>query len=387
MPTTTARGSRIAPSLAVLGAVIVTALLVTIPAGIVARKFEDDRRYLKNFRTPFDSEAFYTFSADYALDSSERNDVVFIGGSTCLCGIQVEQFQELTGLSAHNLGSIGTIGYKGFNLLLEFYLEHHPAPRLVVFCVHPRELGPPRAPKRQLKEEVLARYSTAAERFLWCYGAAHNYPRPSHMDPVRYYVSQGLLMTLGELRGGERYYLNQPTHGLFDFSYNELRARVCADRGFYSLGGTNTLSPLPPDDPSAGALLPADGASVGELYPVLPEFDDGVRRMARIAAEKGVRLMIRLSPDLIGTDPDRCGAIRDWFEQLESDCPNVVCDRPTILLDGPDFFADDLGHVNLRGAERFTNLVAAKVMQTLETAESTDSGTERTKTIAHGQAD
>ncbi len=383
--------ARVGPScLAVVGMVVLTFLVLAIPAWRLGRNFEDQRRLLRTYRAPYDSEAFFTYCMDYAVTPSERNDVIFFGGSYCLCGIQSLEFENRSGLSAYNLGTIGMLGSEGPNLLFKSYLEHHPSPRVAVLCVQPREVGPMDRAKDPHHRDVAWRSPSLVERFFWCYGPQGEYPRPSHPDALKYYVGQGLLMMLGELRGGERHYLNKPTWNLFGLSYNQLKKQVRDDRGFYSLGG---LKALPPKARYSSArdkeLLPIEGATPEDPFPVLPEFDDGVRRLARTAAQHGVLLMIRLSPLLTGADPEHCARIRAWFETLEADFPNVVCDRPEILLYGPECFYDQTGHLNLPGAEKFTALVAASVTRVLSTNAAglpTTSATEQTTSNPNDKA-
>ncbi len=356
---------RIGSCLAILTIVAVTALVVTIPAGYLGRKIEDERRFLKPFRTPFDSEAFFNYCGDYASNSSERNDVVFFGDSTCLSGIEISEFQRQTGLAAHNLGTIGMIGMEGFCLLMQTYLEHHPAPRVAVLCVLPNEVGPPLTVRKAAGAANGSRSKNITERFFWCFGKAGSYPRPSHPSPVSYYVSQGLLTILGYLQGGERHYLDTPAFNLGDRSYNNLTQDLVANRGYLSFKESGSLAPTELRDPLSGVFFPAEGATADDPFPVSPAIDNAVRKLARLAADKGVLLMIRLSPELQSAKPEHFDRIQAWFDRLESECPQIVCDRPEVLLYGPEYFADENHHLNLRGTQKFTELLASKVSRLL----------------------
>ena len=77
-------------------------------------------------------------------------------------------------------------------------------------------------------------------------------------------------------------------------------------------------------------------------------------------------LVIRLSPELVGNDPEHCGRIRAWFHQLEKDYPHLICDRPEIMLYEPEFFSDLSGHCNLRGAKKFADYLATRVRELLK---------------------
>ncbi len=300
------------------------------------------------YRTPYDSEAFITYSADYAANSSESNDVVFLGGSHCFSDVQTRPFEQNTGLSAYNLGLHGMVGTSGYNLILKSYLEHHPAPRIVVFCPVPYELGRPGRANRPEPELQQAYSSAVTERFLWCYDTDGLYSRPSHPDPLRYYIHQGLSMGVGYLCGGETHYLNTPTRELFHLSYCTLKRAVTDNRGSYCFGGLHTLPPAARRPMSPEEALFEEGVTADDPYPVSPAFDVGVRALAQKAADKNILLLIRLAPELQSANVEHFDHIRAWFDRLEADYPNVICDRPEVLLYGPECFWDTGYHCNLR---------------------------------------
>ena len=257
---------RIGPNLAVLLTGMVVVLLITIPACAWGERSRTNGISSNPSVAPYDSEAFFTISMGYDKTSSAANDVVFFGGSTCLCGIQVEQFETDTHLCAYNLGTIGMLGGEGYYLIFKSYLEHHPPPRVAVFCILPREAGPYRQYRIQ-KKHSSARAGSVAERFFWCYGADGDYPRPTHANALQYYVSQGMLMILGKLRGGAEYYWNAPTPNLGDLSYNQLKTKVEDDRGFYLISGDRTLTPDVRSQQLDELLLPAEGRCPTILIP------------------------------------------------------------------------------------------------------------------------
>ncbi len=83
-----------------------------------------------------------TYPMDYARNSSEANDVIFVGDSTCLRDVDPGQFERLTGLRAFNLGTIGPAGSSTLFIITRTYLAHHPAPRAIVVCMTPLAFGP-----------------------------------------------------------------------------------------------------------------------------------------------------------------------------------------------------------------------------------------------------
>jgi hypothetical protein len=360
--------SRIRPSLAVLATLGTVSFALTYPAYRCAKTDEDARHYLKSFQTPSHHDAVIESCMDYATKSAERNDVVFIGGSGCLAGIRIGQLEHATGLVAYNLGTVGYVELAGHIVTLEAYLEHHPPPKLVVLCISPREIGP-----RTASKEFGEFRRGVRDRFLWCYGKPGDFPRPPHREPTKYYVSQGLLMFWGYLRGGEQYYFNKPISETSTRTIFSFKQEINANRGSYVRVELPPLSANATRDRDAGSPVPEPGATSEDPFPVMPAYDEGVRALARLTASKGIRLMIRLAPTLPGALPEHYDHIASWFEQLETDCPGVVCDRPEVLIYDPDCFMDMNDHCNLRGAERFTALVSASVTRALNTSVDNDS--------------
>jgi hypothetical protein len=355
--------SKIVPCVVVLATATLIVPLIAIPAWHSGKRLEDEHRFLRTYRVPYDSEAYISTSAEYAATSSAPNEVVFFGGSTCLTGIQTRQFEELTGLSAYNLGAWGMIGIEGYKVLVQTYLAHHPSPRVVVLCLSRSEVLSPGSGSTPKKAVAASRSHSIADRFLWCYGQEGAYPRPSHVGPLKYFVSQGVLVALGELSGGERHYLGTRAWSLGGLSYEGFRDSLGKSKGFLSLGTTLEEEPLEP----AVRL-----SSVEAARTVSPEFDLGIRALAKTVAGKGALLLIRFTPEPQICSSQEIDVIRDWFGQLESDCPHVVGDRPEVLLFARDCFGLT-SHCNLRGAEKFTALVAPKVVQALQTASGGDS--------------
>src|SRR5579863_8831998 len=98
-------------------------------------------RFLPSSRPPDWNDAIATIPIEYALNSTETNDVVFFGDSAPLYAIDPIYFEELTGLKAYNLASFRHLSVNGFLLTAQAYLARHPAPRLVVLCVSPEVFG------------------------------------------------------------------------------------------------------------------------------------------------------------------------------------------------------------------------------------------------------
>jgi hypothetical protein len=314
----------------------VTFLGVTIPAYRLGKRSEDERQFLRTYRAPSDIEAHLFCSPQYAAKSDESNDILFLGASTCLGGVQTRQFERLTGLSAYNLGVNAVLGIDGYLVLLRTYLEHHPAPRAVVLCVAPRQVG-----TDGKFDPALTRLK---ERFLWCYGKENEFPRPAYAEPTRYY---------------------KPTPNLAGLSYSSLKQQFSENRGFFPTGGSKALHSSTRRDQSITYGPAGEGATDVDPYPVSRSFDEGVRALAQLTASRHIWLMVRLSPVLPSANEEHFDRVKAWFDLLEADYPNVVCDRPEVMIYSPEYFSDFFSHLNARGAEKFTASLAPRVTQLL----------------------
>ena len=159
-------------------------LFVAIPALVLGWKWQSERHFLKSYHTPDWSEAHIKNQMDYVLTSHEANDVIFVGDSTTSVGIQTELFEQRTGLRAYNLGLPGYVGIDSSLRLIEIYLEHHAAPKLIVYAAHP-------------KDYVLdePNWGDIRPRFAWSYGVWSGAPPFEPSFSLLYYVREGLRIT------------------------------------------------------------------------------------------------------------------------------------------------------------------------------------------------
>ena len=93
---------RVGPTLVVVAAIFGVIALSCVTALYVGRHCE---RFLRLSSTPDGSEAVAAIPMEYALKSTEYNDVIFVGDSAPLYAIDPKCFQDLTGLKAYNLAS------------------------------------------------------------------------------------------------------------------------------------------------------------------------------------------------------------------------------------------------------------------------------------------
>lgn len=330
------------PSLVVLLAMAVTSLAIAVPAYLRGVSNENQRRFLKNYRLPEWSESYTNWTMTYALTSSEPNDVVILGDSSCVVSVDPRRFTERTGLTAYNLGGPGFLGFEGFHLTLRRYLEHHPAPRFLLICVHPTAFD---------SESLEALWTELRERYFWSYGEGDEAERPHHDRPFFYYMKEGIRTTYGDMMGGLDYYTNALPGYKSGKSYNALLRENRALRGHF-------------ENP---AILTADEASRAfklQRLDVSRKCAANFRALVRLAKEHGMRVLVRTTPLLAGTQPKSAEPLGSWLMQLEREEPHVVVSRPVLVIYEPPLFGESR-HCNQEGAERFTAFVADEAIERL----------------------
>ena len=216
---------RITPTLSALGIMALSILALFPPMYAVGKRIDDERTFLRNYRAPNEYEVFASIPMNYAIESDEANDVIFVGDSSLRCDVRTIQFEQDTGLKAYNLGNAGLIGIGGQIQIASNYLRHHPKPRLAVVCISPMALEPGGVAGRPQEEQDVS------SRFLWCFGPGTENMRP-HISYL-YHVQQGFKYTYGELAGGFDRFANEPVPYRGGETYRSLHQSVTKERGFW----------------------------------------------------------------------------------------------------------------------------------------------------------
>jgi hypothetical protein len=324
----------------VLGGALVAAAVWAGLAFVVGKHSEAGGRFLKNYRPPSDYEAHLEYPMRYAIDSSEPNEVVFVGDSTCLSGIEPVAFQELTGLRAYSLASVGVIGFDGYAVIFRHYLAHHPRPRALVLCCHPWALGVP---------PTEAGPADVRRRFLSAFDSRAPADEPAGLDGIAYYVRQGFWAGYGALTGGAAAHADVEIPHRGGLTLRSLGEQVRRERGYWEHPGTLPIGPSPPP----------------KRLPVSSEAAAGTEELARLAAAQGIRFMVRLTPRVDDGLPEPAPEIDYWLAQLDRRHPAIAIGRPAVLSYPQDAFGQQL-HMNRAGANRWTATVAREVFQALE---------------------
>jgi hypothetical protein len=303
---------------------------------------QSDHQLLRNYREPNDYEAHIVITMGYVRGSSEANDVVALGDSTCFTDFRPVAFEERTGLRAYNIATVGVVGIDGLERIFRDYLDHHPKPRLLIFCMHPWALGvdPAATGPGWIRDQFEVSYADVSRQAI----------EPRIPARLQYYIRQGLWFIYGETTGGLRRQVKAPIAHRQGANLEALAASVQRNRGFFEQPGVM--------DPS---LRPRE--AVGP-FPVLVSSVQAVDAIINLASAHGVKVLIRLTPALIGGPDPESQMIHAWIARLTPQFANVLVGQPEVVMWGPAEFGERL-HLNLHGATRFTELVAQDVIRTL----------------------
>jgi hypothetical protein len=335
---------RLAPTAAIMAVALLTFALLIGFSSLLGENYRADPPFLHPFRAPTRDEAMLAYPAEYALKSTEYNDVLFLGDSTCRCSIDPAMFQRSSGLSAYNLGSMGVLGIDGYRLTLQIYLQHHPKPRAVVLAVTPDDFD----------VESSQELDGLPYRYRWSYGPDSRaaFRLPEDLVSATHFARRGVQI-------GHAYWANPRAVRRFDprvqflygggsDTYLTLEQKIRQSRGYWALKGKHWASTESPNKPTVT---------------VASQWDPGLRGLVDVAEANGVLLVIRLVP-IVDTTKTDYGPVRCWLEDLERKYERVAVIRPEILLYDAEL-CWDYQHLNADGVGKFSRSLAKDVTEAL----------------------
>lgn len=307
--------ARIAPTLLSLTLVLVAVGMLGAVGYRAGRGIDSDLRFLEPLRSPTNDEALVAYPVEYALRSDEANDVIFVGDSTCRCGIDPVLFERVSGLRAYNLGSLGSAGPSGFLITAEAYLLKHPRPKLVVLCVTPVAF--------EFAGDVIADKirSNLPLRFEANYGPEVPGLVPFH-ESIEYFVKRGSVslwdraFNIGVApRTDVR---DLPMVGRLDETFRTAQQKTQAARGYDPLPGLH------------GKRIDLDAPGVPVR--IDPTWDHNVRLLVERCERLGIPLLIRFSPM-----PDDLAQVKDfspverWAREIKATYPHLHMGQPILM--------------------------------------------------------
>jgi hypothetical protein len=318
--------------LLVLVTFLTSCLIILIPAYYYGRTVEDKRQFLVNYRDPNLEEYWIGLQMDYVLNSTEYNDILFQGDSSCRYGVDAKLFEDQTELKAFNIGTTAWIGWPTYSLMVERYLEKHPKPRAIVFCVSPFTISD--------RDPLSATYQ---DRMIWSFGSGDEETRPKHENHCEYYAKEGIRSVYGSISPKERRYRGDSSWEK-GMSATVLSSGHDAHRGGFILEGV-----------FSGRKSP-DQLDNLEIKPyILEQFN----RFAVLAQQHNILLIVRLMPFWKGT-ASLTPACHNQLKQLEQEFGNVMVIHPDLLGYDPGLFYDDL-HLNDLGVAKLTSSLATEI--------------------------
>jgi len=325
---------RIRASLLSLGAITAFALAFGVSTYVVGTQWN---QFIRPDRPPGLTEAVAVIPIDYAFTSHEKNDVIILGDSCPHSGIDPVYIEELTGLRAYNLASLGFLGIDGIFVTAQAYLSNHPAPRVIVLSLGPVTLSNCYA------------HQAFCEQFVRVYGRKTGFAASDegYLEPIKRGADIVRAFASACVR---RYdYRDAELYGKPGETFATLERRLLKQRGYDRL----------PDHGARVAPNDLENVRTG----VAIEWDRGVRALNRLAESKGARLLIRLAPIRADAAVLNFGDVRSWLQGIAKSEPDMIVRRDIIYYDPA--LCWDARHVNATGAKKFTMLVAGDVLAVL----------------------
>jgi hypothetical protein len=326
-------------------AVAASVVLLSASSYCVGRRVDPELRFLEPRRAPTPEEAATIYPIEYALRTSDANDVIFLGDSACRHDIDPVAFEKLTGLSAYNLGMLGMTGPQADVITLKAYLTKHPAPRLVVLCLSAISLvfgdRPDNPEENPLPERFVADYGPCVDGFS-----------PAS---VPFFIRAGalsararLLVICGNQDVRELPFLDGRLKGE---TYRTMQVKLRRSRGFWALSDDNKHRP------------PAGGSTHLEVH---ADWDSGIRSTAKTCNDIGARLLICFAPIAAEYSNTRdFSQVDRWTRELESSDSHIAVARPIVTPYEPRFMWDAI-HLNAAGVAKFMRVVAKDVQSVLK---------------------
>ena len=295
-------------------------------------------QFLPRHRVPWYAESVIYYHMDYAINSDEYNDVIFLGASAAQAGLATRSFEEQTGLSAYNFGTVINLEPDGQLEMFKVYLDHHPAPNLLVYLAFPRDLGDDRINDTELRGRLSRAYGVA-------YESESTQPSPS----LQQYYAEGFWTLYGLVKGGFKHPYDAPRTPRP--SHRELGPALAQEKGWQAYPQSRTLD--------LSYLEEMEAFTVSNWY------QQGLEEMAQFARDEGIDFMVYVMPV-----PHSASVIDDspmtaWAQRFEASFPGTeVVGLPVRSYERSRW--GNAFHLNRSGAEALTREVGQSVLDFLE---------------------
>lgn len=224
-------------------------------------------------------------------------------------------------------------------MILQYYLQHHPHPELIVLCFHVEDLGSFGNTLNKYAsngwQQTLAKYATedGAKEYINSRSLYQN-------------VALGMRVFVGTISGRPALDMDEPIPALHGATYSSVRTFFRDNRGFWLLCGTMQQT--------SGVQKPSD-------IVLCPEYKESVAQLISQVGQYGIPVFVCITPSVTGTTVQGSAELPAWLEELmESRDAKVFVGQSEVIEYGPECFTDPF-HTNCAGAEKFTTFLAEEV--------------------------
>ncbi|MFH1037225.1 MAG: hypothetical protein V1789_00960 [PVC group bacterium] len=316
--------------LAAAGIILAIELLVALLPQTVHKDLVRHRLYHPNV-PPDIAESIVQWQVAHATLVGEQQDLLLLGDSACLVGLESNLLMERTGLKTWNLGTFGFIYTTGQADILKLFIERNGPPRFLVYHTSHYSFTAGRD-KKAVRTWVgrLREWLAAPETVRYLL------PSMRHRQKIR-----NVILALG--KESVSYTGLDVPRGRFA-SDNEIRKELWENRGS-----------LP--DPQEVDLEEELGDGLVWEPRFNPDCVEGLKRIFELGREHGFPVLILFNPL---PEQGNTGAITAAMDKLEADLKEVIEPYPWVSIYEPftRFYPNelciDMRHVNVKGTRRNT---------------------------------
>ena len=292
--------------------------------------------FLPTHRTPWFSESVMSYGMAYALDTEGQDDVLITGGSAALAGLVTRSYQNATAKRAYNFGSNIDIGPDLHFEFIETYLRSHQRPEAIIYIATARDVGDEQPLDIEVRNRFARVYSpsTADVKMPLAFAAS-------------FYMMEGKFAMERLVKSGNLHPFDAPRGRRL--SHNELAPELAAQRGFQEYPQSTRIN--------TRYLSLIDQFTISDWYA------ESFREMARRSQELGIPLIIYFTPIPKNEFNVDDGPLAAWAEALEADFPGTKVHGLPLVQYDLDLWGNEF-HLNRKGAERFTAVVANSLEST-----------------------
>ena len=316
--------------LAAAGIILAVELLVAALPDSAHKDLVRHRLYHPNV-TPDIAESIVQWQVAHATLVGEEQDLLLLGDSACLIGLESNLIMEETGLKTWNLGTFGFIYTTGQADILRLFIERNGPPRFLVYHTSHYSFT-----AQQSKKAVRTWVSRLRKWLAPPETTRYLLPSMRHRQKLR-----NTILAMGKER----------------VSYTGLdvdRGRFASDNGIrQQLWESRGVLP----DPTEVNIEEELGENLVWEPRFHPDCVEGLERIFEMGREYGFPILIMFNP--LPEQGDTT-AVTTAMDKLEADLREVIEPYPWVSVYEPftrfypNNFCIDMRHVNIYGARRNT---------------------------------